>query len=494
MYSLVFLATLSFALSLILTPIVRNGFKRLAILDHPVGGRRIHTQPVPRVGGIAIILAYVLAFIALLISPLRGADLITNQLHFISKVMPAAVLIFAVGFVDDIVGIRWWHKLGGQLAAASLACWAGIRFDNIIGHPLGAAAGIPLTLIWLVACTNAFNLIDGMDGLATGAGLLAALTILTGGLLQNNTPLLFAIVPLIGALFGFLRYNFHPASIFLGDSGSLTLGFLLGCYGLIWSQKSATLLGMTAPLIAFSLPLVETSLTIARRFLRNQPIFSPDRRHIHHQLLEKGMTPKRAVLLLYIVCGIAAILSLLQSVAKNSYGGVLMVLFCAVAWIGIQRLNYAELEVAGRMFSQGTFQNVIDGQVHLQEFEKSLVCASDLDSCWKLIQQAGLQFGFESIELRTHERKFISECGSRVDAARAWSIQLPVHGGVITLTRTTVASTNPMLIAPFLDVLQHSLSRRLEEFSIAATGMEPTDHEPTAASAVRTSKTATPLP
>lgn len=479
MYSLFFLATVSVILSLVLTPVIRNWFIRLAIVDHPAGGRRIHEQPVPRVGGIAIILTYVLAFVALVLSPLRGADLITNQLSFIVKAIPAAVLIFAVGLIDDLIGLRPWQKFLGQIAAASLACWADVRITNVIGQALDPVLGIPLTILWLVACTNAFNLIDGMDGLATGAGLLAALTILTGGLLQNNTPLLFATVPLIGALLGFLRYNFHPASIFLGDSGSLTIGFLLGCYGLIWSQKSATLLGMTAPLIAFSLPLIETSLSMFRRFLRKQPIFAADRGHIHHRLLDRGLSPKRAVLMLYLVCGIAAVLSLLQTVASNRYSGVVTVLFCAVAWMGIQRLNYFELQMAGKMFFGGTFQRVIDGQVHLKNFENALVAASDLKGCWTIIHKAGPQFGFQSIEINKDGARYscTAATSERNFDPQSWSIQLPLPGGSIVLQRDPSADIDPLIVAPFLDTLQRALSFKLQQFTSQQVEIEAAERD-----------------
>src|SRR5207302_8185636 len=131
---------------------------------------------------------------------------------------------------------------------------------------------VPITVFWLLACTNAFNLIDGVDGLAAGVGLFATITMLLAALLQNNVPLALATVPLAGALPGFLRYNFNPATIFLGDSGSLLIGFLLGAYGLIWSQKSTTLIGMTAPMMALAIPLLDTGLAIVRRALRGQPI------------------------------------------------------------------------------------------------------------------------------------------------------------------------------------------------------------------------------
>ena len=152
---------------------------------------------------------------------------------------------------------------------------------------------VPLTILWLVGCSNAFNLIDGLDGLATGVGLFATATAFLSALLTGNIALAIVTAPLLGALLGFLPYNFSPASIFMGDCGSLTVGFLLGCFGVIWSQKSATLLGMTAPLIALAIPLLDTALAIARRFLRRQPVFGADRGHIHHRLLARGFTPRR---------------------------------------------------------------------------------------------------------------------------------------------------------------------------------------------------------
>jgi len=134
-----------------------------------------------------------------------------------------------------------------------------------------------------VACVNAFNLIDGLDGLAAGLGLFATLTTFAAALLQQNFELAIATVPLSGALLGFLRYNFSPATIFLGDCGSQTVGFLLGCYGVLWSQKATTLLGMTAPVMALSIPLLDTALSVARRLLGGRPIFRADRGHIHHR-------------------------------------------------------------------------------------------------------------------------------------------------------------------------------------------------------------------
>ena len=168
---------------------------------------------------------------------------------------------------------------------------------------------IPLTILWLIACTNAINLIDGLDGLASGVALFATLAALSAAAVQGNIGLMLAAVPLAGCLVGFLRYNFNPASVFLGDSGSLTIGFLLGCFAVIWCQKSATLIGMAAPLIALSLRLWMSAYPFSPRFISDQVHFTADRGHIHHRLLAQGLQPRRAALLLYGVCGVAAIVA-----------------------------------------------------------------------------------------------------------------------------------------------------------------------------------------
>src|SRR5579884_3972020 len=229
MYSLLFLALTSFVTSLLLTPLVRNWFRRLGIVDRPDHKRKLHKEPIPRVGGIVIACTYVLAYAALLLLGLQGGAIVENGLPVFLKLAPAAAIIFLTGLLDDLHGLKPWQKLAGQLAAALAATAAGVRIAGLDGHAFSPWIAIPVTVFWLLACTNAFNLIDGVDGLAAGVGLFATITMLLAALLQSNVPLALATVPLAGALLGFLRYNFNPATIFLGDSGSLLIGFLLGC-------------------------------------------------------------------------------------------------------------------------------------------------------------------------------------------------------------------------------------------------------------------------
>jgi UDP-GlcNAc:undecaprenyl-phosphate/decaprenyl-phosphate GlcNAc-1-phosphate transferase len=252
MFTLLFLALTSFLLAFLLTPLCRNLAVRYRLVDLPDKRRKVHALPVPRIGGLPIAIAYTASFM-ILVADRPTAHLLASGFPMALRLLPAVCLIFLVGIIDDIRGLSPASKLAGQWAAGALAVWAGLHI-SVFGHQLAPWLNAPLTILWLIACSNAFNLIDGVDGLASGVGLFATITPLIAALIGNNLPLAMVTVPLAGALLGFLRYNFNPASIFLGDSGSLFIGFLLGCFGILWSQKSATLLGMVAPMMALSIP------------------------------------------------------------------------------------------------------------------------------------------------------------------------------------------------------------------------------------------------
>ena len=468
MYSVLLTTVVAFALSLLLTPLVRNLFLRWQIVDQPDGVRKLHARAVPRVGGIPIAVAYLAAYAVLLLSPLRGANWLEQELPFVWLLMPAAGVAFLTGIADDLRGLRPSLKITGQLAAALLAYWGGVRIASIAGIGVPEWASLPLTLIWLVGCANAFNLIDGLDGLATGVGLLATLTIFGAALLQNNTPLALATVPLAGCLLGFLRYNFNPASIFLGDSGSLLVGFLLGCYGVIWSQKSATLLGMTAPLMALAIPLMDTALAILRRFLRGRPIFHADRGHVHHRLLDRGLSPRRVALLLYGAGGLAAALSLLTSVAYSQYAGLGVIVFLAAAWLGIQKLGFEEFGVAGRVVFGGELQNMVDFRISLRNLEGAIAGAANTDDCWAAIRSGCRACGVEPVSLRLASRSYSNE--DQEARQPSWYLYVPVsESDFVLLARNPQPPANTAVMGPLADVLRSSLRSRLANLAPGPT-------------------------
>jgi UDP-GlcNAc:undecaprenyl-phosphate/decaprenyl-phosphate GlcNAc-1-phosphate transferase len=349
MYNLLIASFVSVVVAILATRACRHVCVALGVVDEPDRVRKLHVRPVPRVGGVAIAIAIAAAYFTLLLLPTAGADTLTLHLGMAARLAPAALIIFLIGLIDDIVTLRPTWKLVGQTTAALCAWSGGVRMPSVGSIPLSEPASLFLTVMWLLVCTNALNLIDGLDGLAAGIGLFATVTALIAALLHGNMELALVTAPLAGALIGFLGYNLNPASIFLGDCGSLLIGFLLGCFAVVWSQKSATLFGMTAPLIALSIPILDTGLSIARRFIRRKPIFGADRGHIHHRLLDRGLHPRRAVLVLYMCSGLAATLSLLGSVLDHRYSGPVLVIFCGCAWFGIHKLGYVEFQVLGRL-------------------------------------------------------------------------------------------------------------------------------------------------
>jgi UDP-GlcNAc:undecaprenyl-phosphate GlcNAc-1-phosphate transferase len=476
MYSLAVLALASFVAALLLTPLCRDLSLRWGIVDAPDHRRKRHAATVPRVGGVVIALTYLACFGLLLVSPLKGALLVKAGLPVAWKLLPAAAIVFLTGLIDDVRGLKPWQKLAPQAVAAGIAYWSGVRFDNIVGFDVPVWLMLPATIVWLVGCSNAFNLIDGLDGLAAGIGLFASVTALLAAMFNGHVELMFAVAPLIGGLLGFLRYNFNPASIFLGDCGSLLIGFLLGAYGVLWSDKSATLLGMTAPLMAVAIPLADTGLAILRRFLRGQPIFEGDRGHIHHRLLDRGWTPRRVVIVLYGVCGAGATLSLLLSAFQASVGGAIIVLFCVGAWVGIHALGFAEFDIASKLIRARTFQRLLNAHVSLGSFERKLRSAPDVDTCWSALATISQEFGFEEVTLSAGGRTYSHGAQS---GTNTWTITIPLAGGgSVQLRRQANVSTPPL--AAFADLVQSVLSKRLDDLAdeeVAYSGMAPTGVE-----------------
>jgi UDP-GlcNAc:undecaprenyl-phosphate/decaprenyl-phosphate GlcNAc-1-phosphate transferase len=462
MNSLIWLGCVSFALSLILTPIFRDIFRSYGVVDQPDGGRKIHKYAIPRVGGMAIACSYVGCFFVV---PLLSKNPFEDKLSLVWNVLPSIGVIFAVGVIDDLFGLKPWQKLFGQVAAAGLAFWAGVRVVDVVGIHSDSWWSLPVTILWLLTCTNAFNLVDGMDGLAAGVGLFGTLTIFLAAILHGNTSLAMATFPLAGCLLGFLCYNFNPATIFLGDSGSLLIGFLLGCFGVVWTQKSATFLGLTAPLMALSIPLVDVGLAITRRALKRQPIFSADRGHIHHRLLDRGLTPKRAVLILYGVCSLVAVLSLTANMVENDnrLSAFVIVLFCAVAWIGIQYLGYVEFSVAGRMIFRGDFQRALKARMDLTALEKQFAEAKTLEQCWDLVVEAAPKFGYCSVRMEALGRSF-QFGGGQYDHEQSWACRIPLGGtAFMEMVRDPASTLQSTVTGQYADTVHTGLKKRLQE-------------------------------
>jgi UDP-GlcNAc:undecaprenyl-phosphate GlcNAc-1-phosphate transferase len=370
----------------------------------------------------------------------------------------AVLLVFAVGLADDILNLRPWQKLLGQFFAALLAATSGVEVHVVLGSPIDSWLSVPVTVFWLVGCANAFNLIDGLDGLASGVGLFATATMFIAGLVDHNVGLMLVTAPLAGCLLGFIRYNYNPASVYLGDCGSLAMGFLLGCCGALWEEKSATILGMTAPVMVFCVPLLDTSLSIVRRFLRNKPIFGADRGHIHHRLLDMGLSPRRAVWMLYGLCGIAAVLSLLHRIAAAEYSAVAVLVFCGIAWMMVRRLGYVEFDIAGKLVFRGTMFRMVDDEVRLQQLRDALLCSDSVSECVQAFSTTCRDLGFAGVRLSvagtTHEEAYQT-------SAQAWQVRIPVVGGYVNLSGTRGAEGRPLPLDAIAQLVQNTLARKL---------------------------------
>lgn len=460
MDSLIWLGIRGFLLTLILTPIIRDIFGAYGIVDRPDGTRKMHRYPIPRVGGIAVAISY---FVAYYSASLFSDGLLPHQISLVVMLLPAAAVVFIIGLIDDFVGLKPWHKLCGQMAAASLAYWAGVRVLSLAGHPLQNWESFAATALWLLACTNAFNLIDGLDGLAAGIGLFATLTIFAAALAGHNAELAAATLPLAGCLLAFLCYNFNPATIFLGDCGSLLIGFLLGCFGVMWSQKSVTAMGMTAPLIALSLPLIDVSIAILRRFLRRQPVFRADHGHIHHRLLDRGLNPRRAVLVIYGVCGVAA-LSLLQGLAGNRYVSAMAgAVFLLASLAGIRYLGYTEFTIAGRFLRLRAFRRLMGGQLALENVARQFAAAATIEDCWAVIRKEYTNLGFRGVHLEvagTVHRQW----PAGIAGEEYWTIRIPLtEDAFLELARDFRSDDMPSAVAQVADLLRDILRSRLDE-------------------------------
>ncbi|HYW43266.1 MAG TPA: MraY family glycosyltransferase [Bryobacteraceae bacterium] len=462
MYSLSILTTTAFLLSLLLTPLMRDWSIRLGLVDHPDQKRKLHAAATPRTGGVAILASYLGAYALLLLLPLNGSGFIEEHLAAVWRLMPPVAAIFVTGLLDDWLSLRPWQKLAGEAAAAVWAYAAGVRILAVGGHATTPWCSFLLTAAWLILCSNAFNLIDGIDGLAAGVGLAATLTTFVAGILHGDITLGLATAPLAGCLIGFLRYNFNPASIFLGDSGSLLIGFLLGSYAVIWSQKSATMLGVAAPAMALALPLLEVGLSILRRFLRNEPIFNGDRGHIHHRLLDRGFTPRRTALLLYGVCGLGATLSLVECVMRNRFAGVVVALFGAGAWIGVRFLGYVEFEAA-RSFLWRGLRPTLSGHVKLKLLERSLLSAANIEQCWLALERAARSLGYSHMNARLAGVPFATAPEHSPNGA-FWQMRLNLPGkDYVNVTQRERSEERPVLLIPFVELVSRVLPGKLAQ-------------------------------
>ncbi len=335
--------------SLVITPLIRRLCQRFKLLDVPADGRRVHKHGIPRLGGVAIFASIVLALSTLpLVSNALTQSLHTRTSELFLVLVPT-MLVLLLGIYDDLRGTNAAVKFVGLGLIAALFYSMGGRIETLALPYMGVihfppAIGFFITVFWLVGIANAFNLIDGIDGLAPGAALFSAIVILLISLINENPLTIVVTLALCGALTGFLRYNFNPASIFLGDSGSLSVGFLLAALSIVGVQKATTAVAVITPILAFGLPVVDTGVTMVRRLVSRRPIFQGDGEHIHHMLLARGWSQRRVALILYGVCAVFGLLATLFTKSSTPLTGVVLFVTSAAVIVGVGHLRYHEVD------------------------------------------------------------------------------------------------------------------------------------------------------
>lgn len=316
----------AFVISFAATPVVRSFAKQVGAVDIPDNKRHIHTHPIPRMGGLAIFLGFLLSVL-----------LFANITPQVRGILLGAILIVVVGAIDDVLNLNAWLKFCVQIVAAVIAVLSGVII-NVVSNPLlitGEQAitigilAVPVTILWIVGVTNSVNLIDGLDGLACGVSAIASLSMLVVSMLvsEANSNVAVILAALCGGCLGFIPYNLNPAKIFMGDTGALLLGYVLATASVIGMFKFYAIVTFILPVLALAVPLSDTIFAFTRRILRGQSPFHADRGHFHHKLLDIGLNQKQAVAVLYAV---SAILGLTAVVLTSS--GIVRIVLAIVAF------------------------------------------------------------------------------------------------------------------------------------------------------------------
>jgi UDP-GlcNAc:undecaprenyl-phosphate GlcNAc-1-phosphate transferase len=493
---LLVLFTAALLISSVLTHYVRNTALKHGWTCNNVRRRDIHASPIPRLGGVAICVTFLtvsLGYVAFY--RLRGIGT-GFGIYTTFAVLAPASLMFILGLVDDVRSLGPQLKFGVQIIAGLLLYYGGIRiyfFPIIAGyHELNSVISAILTVLWVLLISNAFNLIDGLDGLSAGSALFSTLVVFVVSLFSGNPFVAVMSVTLAGAILGFLRYNFNPATIFLGDCGSLFLGFMLSAVSLAGAQKSTTLVAVAIPIVSFGLPLLDTFLSVVRRFLSGQPLFGADREHIHHKLLKRGFTHKQAVVVLYGVSAALGLASLLLLYPTGSGTGIVLTVVGVGVWFGVQHLGYHEFAELGRAAKRTVDQKqIIVNNLSVRRATEELSSADDFASVRNILESAFASNEFDSFDLafrpaiqyhaqipesftRDYDGSYRLEWRKKDDAPAGsrWQLSLTLNGASLGPDATfTVyrghASRNllfdiNLLTDEFQTVLSNALQRALE--------------------------------
>ncbi len=445
-------AAVAFVLSMLcgtlLTPLVRRLAHRFGVLDHARSSRKIHGQPIPRLGGIAIVIAFYAPLVGLLLFHSDvGSMFVAERAHVIGLFV-GGVAIALLGLYDDLRGANATKKFAVQFAVALMLYRLGFRFEvlaNPFGEPIALGwASLPFTMLWIAGVINAMNLIDGLDGLAGGVALVAVVTTFLVSLQRAHPLMMLFSSALAGSIVGFLFYNFNPASIFMGDTGSMFLGFVLATTAIQTNQKASTAVAVVIPCIALGLPIMDTLLAIARRAFRGRPLFQPDKEHIHHKLMARGLTHRQAVLVLYGFCIFLGATALILTYASSGQTALLLLVLAVVAFVFLRTLGYVRFDLLPASALDRKRNRALRGA--LQPLGRRVRQLRAADEMWPVVIEAATVLGAVAVSLQ---------------------IDVPAGGGDTATTKLTHGPAegelpDPLFRCPFVIPGGKTVARTLE--------------------------------
>lgn len=396
-------------LALVITPAVIRLARRTGAVDHP-GVRSVHEQPTPRIGGVAIFISSMCLILSALYLRNDIGEAFREVRLQVTTLLFSATLIFLVGLVDDLKGLPARFKFLAEVIAAEALCLAGIRIDAVgvtsdfVIH-LGWLGSL-LTLLWVVGITNAVNLSDGLDGLAAGISAIACGVIAILAIHGGNVVMAVFALALVGSLSGFLVFNFNPAKIFMGDCGSLFLGFTIAASSVLCMTKSSALVGLALPALALGIPIFDTLFSMLRRFLERRSLFAPDRSHFHHRLLDLGFHQRHAVMIIYLLTSLLTGLGLFMMISRDIHSVivlacVLLLLLVSFRVVGAVRLGetLARLQKRHKLVQRERLQRAAfeNAQLLFQQVR-------DVRQWWQAVCEAADRMDFAWVSLTTTAR------------------------------------------------------------------------------------------
>ena len=356
-------------------------------------------------GGVAIYLSFVVSLgIAFAASVRRHGIVPESSIKVLLAILVPATIILALGIYDDLRSASPYTKFTVQVLAAAILYAGGLRIDRLpiffgLRH-LGLAVGLPLTILWVIAISNAFNLLDGLDGLAAGSALFSTIVVFAVAVFSERALVALLAIALAGAILGFLRYNFNPATIFLGDCGSLFIGFMLSAFALLGAQKSPTVIAVAIPVVSFGLPILDTGISMLRRWISGKPLFIADREHIHHKLLDRGLSHRQVVIVLYGVSALFALGSLFLLWPSGPTLGLILAVLGTGIWFGVQQLGYLEFDELKRVAQRTMEQrSIFVNNLAIRRATEDLKRVHDYQQVCDILESAFVENDFDAFDL-----------------------------------------------------------------------------------------------